>query len=511
MQERSWGGGWTLARLAATLPEAQISGDGDVGLESLAVHSASVRPGALFACLPGERRDGHAFAPAAVAAGAAAVLAERILPGLGVPQLLVPDARLALALMARAWYGAPDRHLQVLAVTGTNGKTTTCFLLEAAFAAAGRPLGLLGTAGHHLGSRSLGPSLTTPEPLELHALLAEIAASGKTGVALEASSHALSQQRLAGVGVDTAIFTNLTRDHLDYHGSPMAYLAAKRRLFAARPYPKPHPALAIVPHDSAAGRLVAETARPRRQVVTFGWSRGADVVGSVRRDARGRQWLRLDGVWGRGELRLPLPGRHNAANALGVLAACLANGLPVEAVRAGWEQLGGVPGRFESVPAPDGLRVVVDFAHNPAGLRAALLTAREQCRGRVRLVFGCKGEDEDEAKRFRMGLVAARLADVVYVTSDDPYGEEPESTATAALRALASLGAHARWLPDRREAIARAILEAARGDLILVAGRGHETMQHTRQGDVPLDDREICRQAVARWVDTGAVVGAALP
>ncbi len=494
----------TLAKLAAALPEAIPYGPTETVVTGLAEHSAHVRPGFLFACLPGLHHDGHRFAHEAVAMGARALLSERRVPtDPQVAQLVVPDARRALALVARAWHGAPDRALQVLAVTGTNGKTTTCFMLEAIFAAAGRPIGRLGTAGHQVGGRALDASLTTPGSLQLYGLLAQVADSGCRGVVLEASSHALSQHRLAGLAVDTAIFTNLTRDHLDYHGNPMAYLSAKMRLFAPRQEGKSYPALAVVPADSGVGRRVAAESVPHRHVITYGFSAHADVQGHHQRLPNGREVLDIAGAWGQGQLPLPLPGRHNALNALAAAAAALGNGISMASVRAGLARMAGVPGRFERVDGGTGPTVIVDFAHNPSGLREALRAARRICRGRLHLVFGCKGGDVDDEKRMRMGTVAARLADEVYVTTDDPYDEPPLETARLALSAMAAEGASHRWIADRQAAIALAIAEAEPGDLVLVAGRGHEQVQRVCGRDIPMDDRALCREALAARLRAG--------
>lgn len=487
-----------LGQLAVALPEARVYGSADTTITGIAEHSAQVRPGFLFACLTGLRHDGHCFADEALVRGAHALLTEHALrvPE-GIAQLVVPDARRGLAQVARAWCGAPDRQLQVLAVTGTNGKTTICFMLEAIYAAAGRPIGRLGTAGHQVGGRALEAALTTPGSLQLYGLLAEMVAGGRRGVAMEASSHALNQERLTGLTVDTAIFTNLTRDHLDYHGTPMAYLAAKMRLFAPRAESKPYPALAVISADSAAGRRVAEASRPHRQVVTYGFGAAADVRGHVRRLATGRDVLALAGLWGQGEVPLPLPGHHNALNALAAAAAALGNGLPLEAVRAGLARMGTVPGRFERIDAGGGPTVIVDFAHNPSGLREALRAARRLCRGRLHLVFGCKGGDTDQEKRARMGTIAAHMADEVICTTDDPYDEPPEETARAALDALRAAGARHRWIRDRQEAISYAITNAAPEDIVLVAGRGHEQTQRVAGRALPLDDRALCREALA--------------
>jgi UDP-N-acetylmuramoyl-L-alanyl-D-glutamate--2,6-diaminopimelate ligase len=471
---------------------------GSVPILGLATHTADVRPGTLFACIPGTRCDGHAFAGAALRAGATALLVQRPLPQhAAFPQVEVPDVRAAVARLARAFYGHPDRRLHVLAVTGTNGKTTTAFMLQAAFAAARRPLGVLGTVSYHLGRRELPAGLTTPDAVALYRMLAELVEAGIGGVVLEASSHALDQQRLLGLEVDTAVFTNLTRDHLDYHGTFMAYLAAKRRLFAPRGGDKAHPALAVVSVDCAAGRLIAREARQHRQVVTFGLSVPADVCGRYRESADGRGTLWVQGLGARGEIPLPLPGRHNAANALAATAAAVANGLPLDLVAHAIHRMPPVPGRFEPVRAGQDFEVVVDFAHNPDGLRWALATARRRCPGTLWLVFGCKGGDTDRDKRRHMGRIAGRLADEVLLTTDDPYDEDPAAIAADVAEGLRAVGASYRVVLDRAQAVREAIFSARAGDLVLVAGRGHEAVQTVGGVAVPCDDRTLCRQALA--------------
>ena len=491
-------GGTPLAHLVGELPQYRLHGPTQpLSVRGLACHTNHVCPGALFACVPGTRQDGHTWAGAAVARGAVALLVAHPLPDLGgVPQVEVPDVRSALAILSRAVHGHPDRRLLVLAVTGTNGKTTTAFMLQAIFAVAQRPVGLIGTVCYRLGQREIRSPLTTPDAPALYGMLTEIAAAGLHGVALEASSHALAQQRLEGLEVDTAIFTNLSRDHLDYHGDAMAYFAAKRRLFRPRGGAKAHPALAVVCTDTAAGRLVAREARGHRRLITFGIQSPSDVRGHYRTmDAGGA--VQVEGEFGRLDLRLNLPGPHNAQNALAAFSAALGNGVPPEGAAHALEHLPPVPGRFEPVALGQDFQVIVDFAHNPAGLAAALQTARRASRGRLSLVFGCKGGDRDSEKRARMGELAGRYADQVYLTTDDPYAEDP-----AAIAAHVSVGLRrtdTRWhtLLDRRTAVTEAIFAAHPGDLVLIAGRGHETRQAGASGSVPLDDRALCRAALA--------------
>lgn len=490
--------GIPLSHLVGELPQYRLHGPAQaLRVRWLACHSDHVRPGTLFACIPGTRQDGHAWAHAAVARGAAALLVAHPLAELGgVPQVEVPDVRSALAILSRAIHGHPDRRLIILAVTGTNGKTTTAFMLQAMFAVAQRPVGLIGTVCYRLGYREVPSPLTTPDAPALYGMLTEIATAGLHGVALEASSHALAQKRLEGLEVDTAIFTNLSRDHLDYHGDAMAYFAAKRRLFRPRGGSKSHPALAVVCTDTAAGRLLAREARSHRRLITFGIQSPADLRGRYRAGRAGGA-LQLDGDFGRLEVHLGLPGSHNAQNALAAFAAALGNGVHPENAAHALEHLPPVPGRFERVALGQDFQVVVDFAHNPAGLAAALRAARRVCRGQLSVVFGCKGGDRDAEKRARMGELAGRFADRVYLTTDDPYAEDPAAIAAQVSTGLRRTRAPWRTLLDRRTAVTEAIFAARAGDLVLVAGRGHETVQAGPTGGTPLDDRALCRAALA--------------
>lgn len=489
-----------LRSLATCLPQCRLHGATAerYPLTGIALHTDQVRPGSLFACLSGGREDGHLWAGVAAKRGATALLVERFLPDYAtLPQIEVPDSRVAVAHGARAFFGFPDRRLLMLAVTGTNGKTTTAFMVHAAFAAAGMPLGIIGTVCYRLGDKHLPAPLTTPDPVSLYALLAEATAQGLRGMALEASSHALSQGRLEGVEVDCAVFTNLTRDHLDYHGNVMAYFAAKRRLFAPRAGGKPYRATAVICTDRPAGRLLTRLVRGHRSVITYGLQPGADVQGRVETGtAPDSATLLVRGCLGSGAIPLPFPGLHNAQNALAATTVALLHGVPFAAAAEGLRTMPPVPGRLEAVDEGQDFAVIVDFAHNPHGLRCALDAARQRCTGRLILVFGCKGEDGDEAKRVQMGAIAGRLADAVVLTTDDPYGEAPAQIAARVTDGLRSVGAKFRGEPDRETAIRTAITEARAGDVVLVAGRGHEIRQPWGGNTRPLDDREACRQAL---------------
>jgi UDP-N-acetylmuramoyl-L-alanyl-D-glutamate--2,6-diaminopimelate ligase len=470
---------------------------GPLWLTALADHTERVIPGALFACVPGSRLDGHAFAPAALARGARALLVSRPLPGIPAVQVLVSEVRPALAALAREWYGRPDLNLHLFGVTGTNGKTTTTYFLQAGLRAAGVACGIVGTVAYRVGDAVEPARLTTPGSVDFYRLLRAMADAGLGAAAVEASSHALAQGRVGGHVFDAAVFTNLGRDHLDYHGTAEAYLRAKALLFVPRSVSKPFPAVAALPADDPAGRRLADGIPPGRRVVTYAVEAPADVRADVLHRSGSGSVVRISGAYGSGTVRLSLPGAHNVRNALAAAAALLASGVPFAAVARGLPTLQRVPGRCERVDAGQPFDVFVDFAHNPHGLRAALTALRPAGGGRLIAVVGAKGEDGDREKRRLMGRVAAELADVVIVTTDDPYDEDPASIAAQLLRGAAEArrdGLHV--ILDRREAIRAAIGLARPGDAVVVAGRGHEALQPVGDRLVPLSDREACLQAL---------------
>src|SRR5919201_577542 len=434
----------------------------------LAYDTRRVTRGALFVCVPGLRSDGHDFAPEAVAAGAVALVVERPLE-LPVPQLVVPDGREAMALAADAFFGQPTRELQVVGVTGTNGKTTTAFLLFSILAAAGRRPGLLGTIENRIGGERRPAVHTTPEAIDLQRTFREMLDVGDRSCALEASSHASELRRLDRVRFAALVFTNLTPEHLDFHGTLERYYEAKRRLFVGDDLPP-----AAINLDDPWGRKLAAE---RPDALTFGLD-AADA--QIRPDA-------LDGI------DLKLRGRFNVSNALGALAAARLLGIDRPAVAQGLEAVRGVPGRFESVDEGQPFEVIVDYSHTPDSLQNALRAARELAAGRVLCVFGCGG-DRDREKRPLMGRIAAELADVPILTTDNPRGEDPREIIEEALRGAPELEVE----PDRTAALARAVEAAREGDVVLVAGRGAEPEQEVAGGKLPFDDRDVAREALRR-------------
>ena len=456
-----------LERLVAALAPVDVVASAPVEVAELAYDARAVEPGALFFCVPGQRADGHQFAPEAVSRGAAALVVERPLD-VAVPQLVVRDARAAMAVAADAFFDHPSRELQVAGVTGTNGKTTTAHLLYAILESAGRRPGLLGNIERRVGSEVRAAALNTPEAIDLHRLFREMLDAGDRSCAMEASSHASALHRLDRVCFSALVFTNLGREHLDFHGTMESYFEAKRRLFA-----EGAPPAAISLDDEWGRRLAAE----RPDALTFGFARDAAV-----RPAD------LDGI------ELKLRGRFNVANALGALAAARLLGIDDVTAARGLEGVEGVPGRFESVDEGQPFAVIVDYSHKPDALANVLAAARDLATGRVLCVFGCGG-DRDRTKRPVMGRLASELADVAIVTSDNPRSEDPDAIIA---EVVAGTGGGLKVEPDRRAAIERALELAGEGDVVLIAGKGHEQGQQFAERTIPFDDREVAREALRR-------------
>jgi UDP-N-acetylmuramoyl-L-alanyl-D-glutamate--2,6-diaminopimelate ligase len=456
-----------LERIAKTLSPSQIVGDTQVEIVDLAYDTRAVGPGALFFCVPGSRFDGHELAERAIEAGAAALVVEHTVASTA-PQLVVADAREAMATAADEFFGDPTAELQVAGVTGTNGKTTTAFLLYSILEQAGRKPGLIGTIESRVGGERRPAVRTTPEAIDLQRSFREMLDAGDRSCAMEATSHGSAFNRLEGIRFASLAFTNLTQDHLDLHGTMDAYFEAKRRLFI-----RGRPPAAINIGDPWGRRLAEELP----DALTYGFAEDA----AIRPDA-------LDGI------DLKLKGRFNVENALAAMASAQLLSIEADAVARGLEALDGVPGRFETVDEGQPFTVVVDYAHTPDSLENVLTTARELDAGRVICVFGCGG-DRDREKRPMMGRIASDLADIAIVTSDNPRSEDPRAIIDAI---VAGAGGELEIVPDRRQAIARAIETAAVGDVVLIAGKGHEQGQQFRDRTVPFDDREVAREALRR-------------
>jgi UDP-N-acetylmuramoyl-L-alanyl-D-glutamate--2,6-diaminopimelate ligase len=458
-----------------------------VAITEIAYDSRRATPGCLFACIPGLSADGHAFAGEAVAAGAAALLVERELP-LAVPQLLVADARRAMGLAADALFGHPTRELAVAGVTGTNGKTTTAFLLYAVLAAAGRRPALLGTVEQRVGGERRPAPRTTPESADLQRTFREMLDAGERSCAMEASSHASALARLVGTRFRALAFTNLTQDHLDFHETLEEYYEAKRRLFVEPDVDGHRPPAAVNLGSPAGRRLAAELRGLGSELATFGIADDADVRPDGLELTAAGTTFRAAGV----PITSALRGRFNVENVLAAVAVARLLDLPDEAIATGVRHVRGVPGRFEPVEAGQPFTVIVDYAHTPDALETVLATARGICAGRLVCVFGCGG-DRDRGKRPLMGAVASALADRVIVTSDNPRSEDPERIVA---EILSGAKGKVEVEIDRRAAIDLAVRDAVAGDVVVVAGKGHEQGQEQAGAMTPFDDREVVAEAI---------------
>jgi UDP-N-acetylmuramoyl-L-alanyl-D-glutamate--2,6-diaminopimelate ligase len=467
--------------------------------------SRTVKAGQVFVALRGQHADGTAFARHAVERGAAAVVSEQPAPeGVGVPWAMVEDARLALAVIAAAFYRDPSREMQVIGITGTNGKTTTAYLVASIFEAASIRCGLLGTVAYRIGDVVHEATRTTPEAPDVQALLRQMVDEGCGACAMEVSSHALSLRRVDGMTFAAGVFTNLTRDHLDFHADMDDYFRAKRRLFEM--LPKHAPSLLNL-DDPRGSALIEAGGRP----ITYAIGRAADITpGPLSFSLDG---LTFDVRTPRGTLhvRSTLVGRPNVYNILAAVSTATALDLPFDAIERGVQALAGVPGRFEKVSGKkDEVTVVVDYAHTDDALRNLLETARPLAAGRLITVFGCGG-DRDRTKRPLMGAVAGRFSDLIVVTSDNPRSEDPNRIIEEIQRGITAdtrkdAGQRLLTIADRGAAIAKAIELARSGDLVLIAGKGHEKYQVIGDRVLPFDDVAVAREALSRRRTNSGVV-----
>ncbi|MBE7492868.1 MAG: UDP-N-acetylmuramoyl-L-alanyl-D-glutamate--2,6-diaminopimelate ligase [Planctomycetes bacterium] len=462
--------------------------------------SRQVMPGNLFAAVPGTRVDGARFVRDALNRGASALLVERPLPEFKlVPQIVSPDVRRTLGILASMLYGDPSRHMTVVGITGTNGKTTSAFLMREVFEACGIGCGLMGTVCNIVGAERRPADQTTPGPLQVQQMLAEMRARGQQACVMEVSSHALDQQRVAGVRFAGAIFTNLTRDHLDYHKDFEHYFAAKAKLFEQLP----PDGIGVFNLDDAWGERMRAACRGR----ALGFRFDAEADFRIEQGRMAVEGMTFGLRWrDRGALFLsPLTGRYNVQNIAGVTALALALGLPLQPVRAAVRSFRGAPGRLERVPHGSGPAVFVDYAHTPDAMQNVLETLRRVCAGRrLTVVFGCGG-DRDRTKRPKMGAIAAALADRPIITSDNPRSERPEAIIQEILDGVPPQQRPVETFVDRREAITRAIAEAAPDDVIAILGKGHEHYQIFSDRTVHFDDTEEARNALHRhWGAQGS-------
>ena len=471
-----------LDALIRALAPSEVTGGRPVEIADLAYDTRTVTDGALFFCVVGERVDGHDLAWEAIERGASAVVVERPLE-VDVPQLVVAAVRESMPVAADVFFGEPTKELELAGVTGTNGKTTTSFLLRAILEAAGRRPGLVGTVEWQVGGQRRPAPFTTPEAIDLQRLFREMLDAGDRSAAVEASSHGSTHRRLDRVRFDVLVFTNLSQEHLDLHGTMDDYFRAKRRLFTG---PQPPPA-AINVGDEWGRRLASDLQDAHRApLVTFGLSEEAEIRAEELEVTATGSIFRAAGI----EIRTPLRGLFNVENVLGAVAAGVLLDLDEDAIAEGIAGMTAVPGRFEAIEEGQPFAVVVDYAHTPDSLATVLHAARDLGQGRVIVVFGAGG-DRDRGKRPLMGRIAANNADVVIVTSDNPRSEEPLAIIQDVLQGA---GLDVEIDPDRRSAIGRAFSLADAGDVVVIAGKGHEQGQDVRGVVTPFDDRDVARE-----------------
>ncbi|WP_136606503.1 UDP-N-acetylmuramoyl-L-alanyl-D-glutamate--2,6-diaminopimelate ligase [Paenibacillus dokdonensis] len=488
-----------LNELASTLTIAQITGSGDITITGLQTDSRKVAPGDLFICLPGHTVDGHDYADQAAEQGAAALVVEHQLD-IDLPQVIVKDSRYAMAVIADAFFGSPSSHMKMIGVTGTNGKTTTTYLIEKMMNDHSVNTGLIGTIQMRYGGRTFPMSGTTPEALELQRSLDDMSANGVKCCVMEVSSHALEQGRVKGTDFRTAIFTNLTQDHLDYHKTMEDYREAKGLFFSRLgnkfTHQKNQRKYAVLNADDAASQYFAKVTAA--EVITYGLDEKADVRASeISITAQGTHF-HVDSFQGSCDVQLRMVGKFNVYNALAAITAGLLEGLELDSIKRSLESVPGVDGRVESVDEGQPFAVIVDYAHTPDGLENVLKTVNEFAKGRVITVFGCGG-DRDRTKRPIMGKIAAKYSDVVMVTSDNPRTEDPDLI----LKDIEA-GLHEDSVPqdkyqlivDRRKAIQKAIEMASPDDVVLIAGKGHETYQDIMHVKHDFDDRVVAKESI---------------
>lgn len=471
---------------------AAPSASWDVDIKGLAYDSRQVKPGFLFVAIPGRHHDGSAFIDDALKRGAVAVIGEQPLALRHVPYLCVPHARIALADIACAYFENPSAALEVFGVTGTNGKTTTAYMIRAMLDKATRSPGLISTICYEIGQRIIPANRTTPEAPDLQAMMQKMDRAGCQSVVMEVSSHALDQHRVRGIDFDVALFTNLSRDHLDYHETMEAYFDAKRRLFRELGQGNKQAVAVLNADDEWGRRLVDDVAGGPASLLTYGTGKDADVtVSDIQLDAGGSRFT-VKTPWGDQAIRLHQLGRFNLSNALAAIAACGARGISLDVMVEALEHMQSVPGRLQAVAEGNPFNIFVDYAHTDDALSNVLQILREITPGRILLVFGCGG-DRDRSKRPAMGRVAEQGADHTFITSDNPRTEEPAAIAEAIAAGYADPERHTICL-NREEAIRLAIAQAQPGDAVLIAGKGHENYQEFGHTMVPFDDAEVARK-----------------
>lgn len=490
-----------LRDLVGQLPEAVATGSLDIEITGIAHDSREVKPGMLFVCISGEKADGHMYARQAVQNGAVAVLAQREMSfSEPVSVIQVEDTRNAALKIAPYFYEYPARRMRLIGITGTNGKTTTSYLIRSILREAGYKVGVIGTIQILIEDEALPVHNTTPDVIDLQAVLFQMAQRKMDFVIMEVSSHALALKRVAGCEFDTAVFTNMTQDHLDFHKSFENYLAAKAKLFdllTAADCVKQGKTAVVNADDAAAETILAHAKCP---AFTYGMKSDASLRAEKVEVLAGGACFTASGAFGKLDLMLKITGIFNVYNVMAAIGAALAQGVAPEVIKRALEAFTSVPGRFELVDEGQDFSVIVDYAHTPDGLENILKTARQITDRRIITVFGCGG-DRDQTKRPIMGRIAAQLSDVIIATSDNPRTEDPEfilsQVEEGVLSALCEEKVHEK-ITDRREAIERAIEIARSGDIVMIAGKGHEDYQILKDRTIHFDDKEVAREALRR-------------
>ncbi|WP_352400914.1 UDP-N-acetylmuramoyl-L-alanyl-D-glutamate--2,6-diaminopimelate ligase [Anaerotignum sp.] len=476
-----------LKKLLDGISYEVLQGDPAMEVMSIAYDSRKVTPGAVFVCVRGFQADGHKFAPMAEKQGAVAVICERMPQGIGseITVIQVKNSREALALMAVQYYDDPSKKMQVVGVTGTNGKTTTTYLMKSVLDRMGKNVGVVGTIENRIGDKVLHTERTTPESKELQELLNTMVEEDVTHVVMEVSSHSLDLHRVDGIQYEIGIFTNLTQDHLDYHKTMENYKLAKGKLFERAKK-------SVINLDDAAGEFMKD--RAKGQVLTFAVEKEADLkANEITITAQGTEFF-LPWQGKEYHVHLTTPGRFSVYNALGAIGACLLLGIPMEEIIAGLEENHGVAGRFQAVRSKKGYQAVVDYAHTPDGLDNILKTAREFATGRIITIFGCGG-DRDKTKRPIMGEIAGKGSDYCIITSDNPRTENPLTILNEVEAGVVKTHCLYEKIADRREAILQGAKMAKAGDVIIIAGKGHENYQIFKDCTIHFDDMEEIRKA----------------
>ncbi len=496
--------GKTLQELVALLPDAKIQGKTNILIETLAHDSRLVVPGTLFVCLSGFKNDGHDHVMQAYAQGAVAVLVEKEIENMpaDLTVIAVKSTREAIKSITPYFFDYPSRKLRMIGVTGTNGKTTTTYLLKSILEEAGFNVGVIGTIQNTIGERIIPTKNTTPDIIDLQSLLADMAVSHMDYVVMEVSSHALALERVAGCEFDVGIFTNMTRDHLDFHVTFENYLAAKTKLFellTAKGNQKENKTAIINIDDEAGDSILAKT---QCRKITYGIQSSADIKAEqVDIQASGTSF-NITGSCGLIPLKLSITGLFNVYNVLSAVGAALAEGIDPKSIKVALEKFQSVPGRFELVNAGQDFSVIVDYAHTPDGLENILKTARQIAKRRIIVVFGCGG-DRDRTKRPMMGKLAAQYGDVVIATSDNPRSEEPEAILNEieiGIQEGLTEGKIYEKISDRRDAIARALQIANQEDIVIIAGKGHEDYQILKDRTISFDDKEVAKEIIREMI-----------